>query len=70
MSRVEHAVPKEVLRDAVFGADDGTPADAIEVIVHRLRKKLTGANVEILTLRGVGYLLCDDASLAAQQAAR
>jgi DNA-binding response OmpR family regulator len=70
MSRVEHAVPKEALRDAVFGSDDGTHVDAIEVIVHRLRKKLVGANVELLTLRGVGYLLCDDASLAAQQAAR
>jgi two-component system response regulator TctD len=33
--------------------------------VHRLRKKLQGSRAEILTLRGVGYLLCDDASPAA-----
>jgi DNA-binding response OmpR family regulator len=70
MARVEHAVPKEVLRNAVFGNDDAIQPDAIEVIVHRLRKKLQGAHAEILTLRGVGYLLCDDASVAAQQAAR
>jgi DNA-binding response OmpR family regulator len=70
MSRVDHAVPKEALRDAVFGTDDSTHVDAVEVIVHRLRKKLLGASVELLTLRGVGYLLCDDASTMAQQAAR
>jgi DNA-binding response OmpR family regulator len=70
MSRVDHAVPKEALRDAVFGTDDNTHVDAVEVIVHRLRKKLLGASVELLTLRGVGYLLCDDASTMAQQAAR
>jgi len=67
MSRVDHVVPKEVLRDAVFGVDDTANAEAVEVIVHRLRKKLAGANVEIMTLRGVGYLLCDDARTAAQQ---
>jgi DNA-binding response OmpR family regulator len=70
MSRVERAVPKEALRDAVFGAGDNTRVSAVEVIVHRLRKKLLGASVELLTLRSVGYLLCDDASTTAQQAAR
>jgi two-component system response regulator TctD len=68
MSRVDHVVPKEALRNAVFGADDAANVDAVEVLVHRLRKKLHGASVEILTLRGVGYLLCDDASTAAQRA--
>ena len=66
MSRVDHVVSKEALRSAVF--DDATHMDAVEVLVHRLRKKLQGASVEILTLRGVGYLLCDDASTAAQKA--
>jgi DNA-binding response OmpR family regulator len=70
MSRVDHVVPKEDLRNAVFGDDEGVQADAVEVIVHRLRKKIAGAKAEIMTLRGVGYLLCDDASSAAQRAAR
>lgn len=70
MSRVDHVVPKEDLRNAVFGDDDGVQPDAVEVIVHRLRKKIAGAKAEIMTLRGVGYLLCDDASSAAQRAAR
>ena len=39
----------------------GAPqADALDVVVHRLRKRLLGAAVEIVTLRGVGYLLCED----------
>ena len=42
-------------------------ADAVEVVVHRLRKKLVGTNAEIVTLRGVGYLLCDADSMAAQK---
>ena len=70
MSRVDRVVPKEELRTAVFGGDDEVHADAVEVIVHRLRKKLAGSNAEILTLRGVGYLLCDDASAAAHRAPR
>ncbi|NRF70432.1 response regulator transcription factor [Aquincola sp. S2] len=67
MASVDRVVPKEDLRTAVFGGDDAVQADAVEVLVHRLRKKLVATKVEILTLRGVGYLLCDDASQAVAQ---
>jgi two-component system OmpR family response regulator len=30
---------------------------AIEVIVHRLRRKIEGSGIEIHTVRGFGYLL-------------
>jgi DNA-binding response OmpR family regulator len=69
MGSVDRVVPKEKLRLSVFGGEDAVHADAIEVLVHRLRKKLVATKVEILTLRGVGYLLCDDASSAASQRA-
>jgi DNA-binding response OmpR family regulator len=36
--------------------------DAIEVVVHRLRKRLHNAAVEIITLRGVGYVLSEDSA--------
>jgi DNA-binding response OmpR family regulator len=68
MSHVDRVVPKETLRSAVFGDDDDIQADAVEVIVHRLRKKIAGSNTEIMTLRGVGYLLCDDAGATAPRA--
>ncbi len=69
MSHVDRVVTKEDLHAAVFGGDEAQ-ADAVEVIVHRLRKKIVGSNTEILTLRGVGYLLCDDASTAAHREPR
>jgi two-component system response regulator TctD len=57
MARPGHAVTKERLFQLVFPADENAQIEAIEVIVHRLRKKLTGTRTEIMTLRGLGYLL-------------
>ena len=48
---------KNALTQRVFSIDDEVSPDAIEIYVHRLRKKLAGANVRIVTLRGLGYLL-------------
>ncbi|WP_132530293.1 response regulator [Pseudomonas aeruginosa] len=45
------------LRAQVFGLDEEASADAIEIYVHRLRKKLEGGAVRIVTFRGLGYLL-------------
>lgn len=59
MSRVNRAVSKEDLRDQVFNEVD-VLVESVEVIVHRLRKKILNCRVELLTLRGVGYLICDD----------
>ena len=64
----DRVVSKEELRTQVFAnTDEQVQADAVEVVVHRLRKKLVGTNAEIVTLRGVGYLLCDADSMAAQK---
>jgi len=35
--------------------------EAIEVVVYRLRKKLAGTGLTLMTLRGLGYLLRADA---------
>jgi len=61
MSAVDRVVPKETLTSLVFAGGEVVQADAIEVLVHRLRRKLAGTKAEIMTLRGVGYLLRDDA---------
>lgn len=55
------AVTKETLRERLFGVDSDAGPDAVEVLVHRLRKRIIGSCVEIMTLRGVGYLLIDEA---------
>ncbi|TXI16459.1 MAG: response regulator transcription factor [Roseateles sp.] len=36
---------------------DANASNAIEVYIHRLRKKLEGAGVAVRTVRGLGYLL-------------
>jgi two-component system response regulator TctD len=51
---------KNTLTQRVFSSDDDVNPDAIEIYVHRLRKKLTGAGAHIVTLRGLGYLLEPD----------
>ena len=60
ITRAGRVVSKEKLFDEVFSlADDANP-DAIEIYIHRLRKKLASAQssrVVITTLRGLGYLL-------------
>jgi two-component system, OmpR family, response regulator TctD len=60
LTRAGRAVPKEKLFDEVFALDDDASLDAIEIYIHRLRKKLERSEpgcVAIITLRGLGYLL-------------
>jgi two-component system, OmpR family, response regulator TctD len=60
ITRAGRAVSKEKLFDEVFALDDDANRDAIEIYIHRLRKKLECAEtgrVAITTLRGLGYLL-------------
>jgi two-component system response regulator TctD len=53
-------VSKSALSESVFGFDDLADPSAIEIYVHRVRKKLEGRSVKIATLRGLGYLLRHD----------
>jgi two-component system response regulator TctD len=46
---------KHELVDRLFGFDDTPSSNAIEQYVGRVRKKLSGSNVQIRTLRGLGY---------------
>ena len=58
--RQGHTVPKDKLFQQVFSLDDNASVDAIEIYIHRLRKKLEhegAGRVGITTLRGLGYLL-------------
>jgi len=57
VAHVGKVVPKERLMNQLFNFDESVSINALELHISRLRKKLDGANVEIGTLRGVGYLL-------------
>lgn len=50
-------VGKQALADSLYGINEAVAPDAIEVYVHRLRKKLEQGDASIITLRGLGYLL-------------
>ncbi|NYT64074.1 response regulator [Alcaligenaceae bacterium] len=50
-------VEKNLLFNRVFEHDSESSPDAIEVVLHRLRKKLAGSDVHIVTVRGLGYML-------------
>lgn len=53
---------KDELMDAMFGFDEGVNHNAIELYVSRIRKKIEGSGVSIVTQRGMGYQLVIDGS--------
>jgi two-component system OmpR family response regulator len=55
--RYGHAVSKEQLVEQLYSYDREVSQNAIEVYVHRLRKKIAGAGVMVRTLYGRGYVL-------------
>ncbi|MFZ5789472.1 MAG: response regulator transcription factor [Pseudomonadota bacterium] len=59
--RAGRAVAKSALEDAIYGLAGEVEPNAIEVLVSRLRRRLTdaGATPQIHTLRGIGYLLAE-----------
>ncbi|MBP6778381.1 MAG: response regulator transcription factor [Piscinibacter sp.] len=57
LARPGHAVARERLLDVVFPDQAQVQAEAIEVVAYRLRKKIAGTGAQLVTLRGLGYLL-------------
>ncbi|MEG3082152.1 response regulator [Sphingomonas sp. PB2P12] len=59
LRRAGNVVPKRIAEDHLFGLGGELGSNAVEVYVHRLRKKLddaaSGARIE--TVRGVGYII-------------
>lgn len=59
VSRLGKPVSRNALFEKVFSFDDDVRAEAIEIYVHRLRKKLEGSGAFVSTLRGLGYVLSE-----------
>lgn len=61
LRRLGRVVPKSVLEEKLYGNDQEPESNTIPVHISNLRKRLieAGANVEIHTVRGVGYLLTE-----------
>jgi len=52
-----HAIAKERLFELVFPGEHQVQPEAIEVVAYRLRKKIAHTGAQLVTLRGLGYLL-------------
>ena len=61
LRRQGRVVAREAIEQGLYGFDTALGSNALEVLVHRLRRKLidAGAHVAVHTLRGVGYLLAE-----------
>jgi two-component system response regulator TctD len=57
MRQPGRAVPKDRLFRLVFPDEKNVRFDAIDVVAHRVRCKLAGTGVSLVTLRGFGYAL-------------
>jgi DNA-binding response OmpR family regulator len=59
LRRSGRVVAKKLVEDHLFGLSGEVGSNAVEVYVHRLRKQLAeaAADVEIHTIRGIGYLI-------------
>jgi len=57
LHRFGRVVSKEQLVEQLYSYDKGVSHNAIEVYVHRLRKKIAGAGVTVRTRYGQGYAL-------------
>ena len=54
-TRPERIHTREILQDALYGFDDETESNTLEVFISRLRRKLGRTHIQ--TLRGLGYRL-------------
>jgi two-component system, OmpR family, response regulator len=57
MLKVGKVVNKEQMLDKLCNFDEDISDNALEVYLHRVRKKLELADINIRTIRGLGYML-------------
>jgi two-component system OmpR family response regulator len=59
MMRRDRIITRAALIETIYGFDDEIESNTLEAQVSRLRKKLVelGGNVEIRSMRGIGYIL-------------
>lgn len=64
LQRSGEPVSRQQVVDRVFSDDDDILPSAVDVLVHRLRKRLENAGIRIATYRGLGYVLEEQSTSA------
>lgn len=64
LRRAGRVVPRIALEEALYPMGEELASNAVDVLIHRLRKHLldSAADVAIVTMRGVGYMLASKTS--------
>jgi two-component system response regulator TctD len=60
-SRPGRVFGKDELLDRMFGHDEAPGPNAVELYIGRLRRKIAGAQAQIVTVRGFGYQMVTNA---------
>lgn len=65
LRRPGNVVNRNMIEDGIYGFDDEVGTNALEVLVSRLRKKLiaSGADIQLHTVRGVGYMVMEPSTV-------
>lgn len=61
LRRADRVVSKPAIEEAIYAFGEELSSNAIEVLIHRLRKRMqqASAQIHIHTLRGIGYMLTE-----------
>ncbi len=59
LRNIGHVVSKSQILEKMYGWDEDVSENAIEVFIHRLRKKMDGEDVSIRNVRGLGYSIIE-----------
>jgi two-component system response regulator TctD len=70
MGMAGRVVTRDRLMSRLFDLEDGGSENALELLVSRLRRKISAGQVEIVTIRGVGYLARADVTNPPEGATR
>jgi DNA-binding response OmpR family regulator len=64
LRRFNRVLSKADVEESIYGFGEELSSNAVEVLIHRLRKKLqaAGAAIDIHNMRGVGYMLTEGRS--------
>lgn len=57
LQRPGKVVSKEQLLERMYGFDEEVSQNAVEVLIHRLRRKIETYGLSVRTIRGLGYVL-------------
>lgn len=59
LRNIGHVVSKKQILEKMYGWGEDISENAVEVFIHRLRKKIDGSDVSIRNIRGLGYSIVE-----------